>query len=95
MSKTNRPAAKVRAAPYPQWSKDTTLVDIVDPVTGASATLEIGQFCGSLKIQLHAVKGAVHLCGPVQCVWSSRYDGPNDQEVLDARRTGRRPVDAG
>lgn len=76
-----RPVAKVRAGVWPKAAYGTTFIDVSDPVTGASCCIELEHSpLGSLKVQMHNPIGAVHLCSPVQCVWSSAK--PDDVAAL-------------
>lgn len=80
-----RPIATVRAGKWPQSPHGTTYIDIKDPITGASCVLELAHDQsghGSMRIQMHNPEGAVHLCSPKQCVWSSQ----NTQDQADLVR---------
>lgn len=76
-----RPVAKVRAGKWPAAPRGTTYVEVTDAVTGATCIIELVHHFGSLKVQMHKPVGRVHLCSPVQCVWSSR--NPIDMAQLE------------
>jgi hypothetical protein len=77
-----RPMAAIRAGRWPHSPRGTTYVDVISP-DGATCTLLLEQRGdgGSMMVQLLNPKGLVHLCSPVQCVWSSA--NPDDIAALD------------
>lgn len=82
IKKIPRPTAKVRAGVWPSSPHGTTYIDVRDPSTGACCTIELQHAIGggSLKVQMHKPQGAIHLCSPKQCVWSSANE--MDQKEL-------------
>lgn len=81
-----RPTAKVRAGKWPKAPHGTTYIDVTDP-DGASCVIELRHNpLGSMLVQLHNPQGAVHLCSPVQCVWSSQ----NETDQAELRRMRER-----
>lgn len=83
MARHPHPTAKIRVGKWPHSPHGTIYIDVdANDGTGAKVTLEIrSDHVGSMMVKMHPPHGRVHLCSPVQCVWSSQ--NPQDRTDLE------------
>jgi hypothetical protein len=82
---------------WPKAPRGTIYIEVTNPVTGASCTIELEHnHFGSMKVQMHNPQGQVHLCSPVQCVWSNQHapDVAELERMKHYNRTGKYPPTA-